>query len=98
MNMKLVCDVMVNGAMTPKVLTTANSMDQGVLVKTKPGVGKPFLMFASLPAPDSTLSMADFSEAPVVSSSAADNNKAIQEMLANPDKYLAFLTFAEPTV
>lgn len=79
--MKLVCEVMVNGVATAKVLTTANNMNQGQLVKTLPGVGKPFYMFATLTG---TLLAADFDGAPIVSSDIAENNAAIEAMLADP--------------
>lgn len=91
MTMKLVCEILVNGVMSTKVLTTADSMDQGALVKTKPGVGKPFLMFASLPG---SVIAADFEGAPVVSTSTVENNQAIQAMLSEPQTYLSRLTFA----
>lgn len=81
MNMKLVCEIMVNGVATAKILTTANNYDQGMLVKTLPGVGKPFYMFATL---SGTLLAADFDGAPIVSANIAENNAAIDAMLANP--------------
>ncbi len=89
--MKLVCNVVINGIETTKVLTTVDTMDQGRLVQTKPGIGKPFLMFAGLPG---SVIAADFEGAPIVSASIAENNTAIQAMLNDPEPYLARLTFA----
>jgi CO dehydrogenase/acetyl-CoA synthase delta subunit len=82
--MKLVCETNVYGEMVAKVLTTANSMDQGKLVITKPGVGKPFFMFNSLPFPDRNLITADFTDAPLVTDDPVENNRLIQQMLGNP--------------
>ena len=89
--MKLVCEIMVSGQMTAKILTTANNMDQGQLVKTLPGVGKPYYMFATL---SGTLLAVDFDGAPVVSADVAENNANIQMMLDDPSTYLAKLTMA----
>lgn len=79
--MKLVCEVLINGVATAKIVTTANNMNQGQLVKTLPGVGKPFYMFANLTG---TLLAVDFTDAPIVSTDVAANNAAIDEMIANP--------------
>lgn len=87
--MKLVCEIMINGVEQTKVLTTANNIDQGAFVRVRPGVGKPFLMFASLPG---SVVAADFDGAPIVSADPVVNNAAITDMLANPP--LDRLTFA----
>jgi len=92
MNMgKLVCEILVNGEMQTKTLTTASTTDMGSFVKLKPGVGKPFYYFNSLPG---TVLAADYEGAPVVSEDATANRAVINEMLANPGPYLEKLTFA----
>ena len=81
MTMKLVCEIMINGVEQVKVLTTANNIDQGLFLKNKPGVGKPFYMFNTLA---SGVIGADFDGAPIVSADVAENNAAIAAMLAAP--------------
>lgn len=91
--MKLVCEILVNGEMATKVLTTVSGLDANAqFVKTKPGVGRPFYMFNSLPYPDRSLMAADWEGAPLVSDNVAENKAAIEQMLANPP--LDKLTFA----
>jgi hypothetical protein len=87
--MKLVCEILINGEMQTKVLTTATGLDNGAFVRTKPGVGKPFYMFNTLPGP---VLAADWDGAPIVNQDAAVNNAAIAAMIANPP--LDKLTFA----
>jgi hypothetical protein len=87
--MKLVCEIMVNGEAQTKVLTTATGIDVGAFVIQKPGIGKPYYVFNTLPG---AVLAADYEGAPIVSSDKAENNRNIQAMLNNPpfDK----LTFA----
>jgi hypothetical protein len=88
MAMKLVCPILINGVDTTKVLTTVTGTE-ATFVKNKPGVGKPFLIFATLTG---SVAAADFEGAPVVSAVTADNQAAIDAMLADPP--LSRLTFA----
>lgn len=87
--MKLVCEY---PAGTLRTATTANN-NQAVAtaVKTMPGVGQPFLIFASLPG---TVVMADLEMYPsyVVDIDPAVNLALIEQMLASPP--LDALTFA----
>jgi hypothetical protein len=87
--MKLVCEILIDGEMQTKVLTTATGIDNGAFVRVKPGVGKPFYMFNTLPGP---VLAADYEGAPIVSEDSAVNNAAIAAMLATPP--LDKLTFA----
>lgn len=67
-----------------KLLTVllADGINHAESVKTNPGVGKPFLIFDSLP--DGMPSGVDFSDAPIVNIDASVNQAAITAMLANP--------------
>lgn len=87
-SMKLVCEMTINGQDVVKVLTTANTANQGSLVKIRPGVGKPFWMWNSIPA--GTVIGADFTGAPVVSDDVAVNNANIQAITANPADVLIY--------
>jgi hypothetical protein len=89
--MKIVCPITIGGVEQTKTLTTATGVDVGSFVKTKPGLGKPFLAFNTLPG---TVTAADFDGAPIVDADAAVNNAAITTMLADPQPYLDRLTFA----
>lgn len=90
--MKLVCEIQINGEDQLKTLTTVSGLTQNAtFVKTKPGVGKPFLMFNTLPG---TVIAADFSSAPIVSNDVSVNEASITAMLGDPATYLAMLTFA----
>lgn len=92
--MKLICEYPVGTLRN--ATTVANKNTVATTVKSLPGVGKPFLIFASLPSPAVT---ADFTMFPfVVSSVTADNLQAINDMLdmddgVNPNPLLAALTF-----
>lgn len=92
-NVKLVCEIVVNGEARVSVLTTANNIDLGAFVKNiRPGVGKPFFVFNSIPA--GTVVAADFTTAPIVSTDVAANNAAIADMLANPPNVSEVLVYA----
>jgi hypothetical protein len=90
MSMKLVCELLINGEMQTKVITTVSGLDANAsFVKSKPGVGKPFYMFNTLPG---TVVGADYDGAPIVSEDVAANKRAIEQMLADPP--LDKITFA----
>lgn len=78
---KLVCEILVNGEMQTKVLTTASTTDVAAFVKLKPGVGKPFYYFNAL---SGSVLAADYEGAPLVSADVAENRTAIDAMLADP--------------
>ena len=93
--MKLICEYPVGTLRN--ATTVANKTTVATTVKTLPGVGKPFLIFASLPSP---AVMADFSMFPqfIVSSVVSENLQMINDMLAmddgvNPNPLLDALTF-----
>jgi hypothetical protein len=90
--MKLVCFVNINGVDTLKTITTVAGIPQNAaFVKSKPGVGQPFLMFNSLPG---VVVGAEFNTAPIVNDDTSINEASINTMLADPATYLALLTFA----
>lgn len=87
--MKLVCYLTINGVQTLKTLAASSNLDMvATALKTTPGVGQPFLFFASLP---SNPTLADFDLHPdwaghgnLVTSSSTDNRAMIDAMLATP--------------
>lgn len=79
--MKLVCEF---PAGTLRTATTANNIPAvASTVKTMPGVGKPFLIFANLPGPAVT-ALFELYPQYVVSGDTAANLALIEQMLANP--------------
>lgn len=86
--MKLICEY---PAGTLRNATTVNNLDTVALaLKNMPGVGKPFLLFQSLPGP---VVAADFDAHPdfKVSADVAANRTMIDAMLASPpDDALTF--------
>lgn len=87
-SMKLVCEVTINGEDVVKVITTANTANQGHLVTIKPGAGKPFWLWPSIPA--GTVIGADFIGAPIATSDAATNNALIASITADPEDVLTY--------
>lgn len=82
MEMNLLCIVKKRGVDTFAVNMTAANTDHAAFVRNIPGVGKPFLLFATLP--DGNPGSADFTNAPIVNADPAVNQAAIDDMLANP--------------
>ena len=80
--MNLLCIAKKRGVDTFMVQLTAQNANHAEFVKNMPGVGKPFLLFASLP--DGPPTSANFTNAPVVSSDTSANQAAIDAMLADP--------------
>lgn len=86
---KLVCVVTVGGVDTLKTVAASSNLDQcASALRTLPGVGKPFLFFASLP---SNPVFADFDLHPdwagygnLVTNTTANNRAMIDAMLASP--------------
>lgn len=92
--MKLVCYISINGEDQLKTLTTVPGLTtNATFIKSKPGIGKPFLMFNSLPGTVIAAEL-DTGVAPIVSDDVPTNEAAITAMLADPSTYLALLTFA----
>jgi hypothetical protein len=85
---KIVCEVMIGGSSVVKVVTTAAGANVGQLVKTLPGVGKPFWYWSALPA--GKVIGADFTGAPIVDTDVAVNNTNIQAITADPADVLIF--------
>lgn len=84
---KLVCEQTVNGEQVLRNITTAAGV-VGTLVKTTPGVGKPFWYWPTLPA--GKIIGADFTNAPIASEDAATNNAAAAGITTPADAVLIF--------
>lgn len=80
--MKLLCMVKKRGVETFGVILTASNTDHATFVKNAVGVGKPYLLFESLP--DGNPTGAVFDGAPIVNNDPAVNQTDIDAMLANP--------------
>jgi len=87
-SMKLVCEVTINGEDVVKVITTANTANQGLLVTIKPGAGKPFWLWPSIPS--GSVIGADFTGAPIATSDPVANNALIASITANPADVLIY--------
>lgn len=86
---KLVCEITIGGVDTLVALTTAPSVNLGSFVKIKPGVGKPFWYWSSIPS--GTLAACDFSAAPVVVADVATNNANIAAITTAPEDVLTYV-------
>ena len=85
---KLICEKVINGeTMLLNVTTAAGVVPQ--LLKTTPGIGKPYWFWPSLPA--GTVVAADFTNAPIASSDKAANQAAIDAIDVDPADVLTFL-------
>jgi len=86
---KLVCVTTIGGIDTLRTIATSPNLDQcASALKSLPGIGKPFLFFASLP---SNPTLADFDLHPdwagfgnLVTSDTSHNRAMIDAMLADP--------------
>jgi hypothetical protein len=87
--MKLICEMEVRGEQRLVVLTTASTADHGELVKNRPGVGKPYWIFSTIP--DGKVIACDFTDAPLVVEDASVNQYNIDQMPATPP--LGLLTY-----
>lgn len=85
---KLVCEIVLNGEEVVKVLTTAPNINLGHFLTLKPGVGKPFWYWSSIPA--GTVVSADFTDAPIVTADASANNALIAGITADPADVLTY--------
>lgn len=70
------------GVDTIATVLLATGVNVALAVKTNPGVGKPFLIFDSLP--DGQPTGVDFTDAPIANVDVTINQTAIDNMLANP--------------
>lgn len=87
--MKLICEY-PPGTLRNNVTTVANIGTVGSTLKVIPGVGQPFLIFASLPSPPVAVDFGMFPQY-VVSAVVSENVAMIEAALADPP--LAALTF-----
>jgi hypothetical protein len=85
---KLICEITLNGEDTLVSLTTAPNVNLGSFVKIKPGIGKPFWYWPSIPS--GQIVACDFTNAPVVVSDVATNNANIDAITAEPGDVLTY--------
>lgn len=87
--MKLICEYPV-GTLRNNLTTVANIGTVGNTLKNIPGVGQPFLIFASLPSPPVIVDFGMFPQY-IVSSVVSENVAMIEAQLLDPPT--AALTF-----
>ncbi len=78
----------VNGVEVPKSYTTQNLDTASVGVKVKPGVGKPFWAFNTVPT--GQLVGVDMTGAPVATSDWQQNRSLIDAIIVQPEDVLVF--------
>lgn len=84
---KLICEQEINGETVLRSITTAAGVAPA-LVKTIPGVGKPYWYWASIPA--GVVIGADFTNAPIASAVTSENTAAIAGITAAPNDVLTY--------
>lgn len=85
---KLICEKVINGeTMLLNVTTAAGVVPQ--LLKTTPGVGKPYWYWPSIPA--GSIVAVDFTNAPIASADKVANQAAIEGITAEPADVLTYL-------
>ena len=84
---KIICEKTINGVTAVRNITTPTG-NQGAYIKTIVGVGNPYWWFPSIPT--GVLIGADFTDAPICSADAAENNVAIAQINAQPADVLIY--------
>lgn len=84
---KLICEKTIGGEVTLLSITTAAGV-AGTLVKTTPGVGKPYWYWPSIPA--GTILAADFTDAPIATADKATNDANMLAITKTPADVLTF--------
>lgn len=84
---KLICEKIINGETTLLNVTTAAGVVP-TLLKTTPGVGKPFWYWPTIPT--GTVIAADFTNAPIVSADKTANQAAMDAITAEPADVLTY--------
>lgn len=84
---KVICEEVVGEETVMRSWTTTQG-GAAVLVKTKPGVGKPYWCWPSVPS--GTIIGADFTGAPTASSNTAQNAADIAAITATPEEKLVY--------
>lgn len=87
---RLICNTMILGEEALAVITTANNLNVGNFVKQRPGIGKPFWYWPSIPS--GKVVACDFSNAPIVTADTAANNAAIAAITTLPEDVLTYET------
>lgn len=86
---KLICEKVINAEVTLLNATTAAGAT-ALLVKTTPGVGKPFWAWASIP-PGKVIAC-DFTDAPIATNNTSSNQALIDAITADPADVLTYET------
>lgn len=84
---KIICEKTINGVTAVRNITTPTG-NQGSYVKTIVGVGNPFWWFSTIPS--GTLIGADFTNAPICTADATQNNTLISQISVQPEDVLIF--------
>jgi len=84
---KLVCEQTINGEDVLRSVTTAAGVAPA-LVKSLPGVGKPFWYWPSIPP--GQIVACDFTNAPIATNDTAANAAAIAAITATPQDVLTY--------
>lgn len=61
---------------------------EGTIVKTRPGVGKPFWVWPSIPT--GQIIAVDMTDAPLATANASTNNESIAAITATPEEKLTY--------
>jgi len=84
---KLICRVMYNGEEVLRSLTTIRAAVP-ILIKTTPGIGKPYWYWDSIPV--GKIVAADFTDAPIANGDTAVNVAAMAAITATPQEVLIY--------
>ena len=84
---KVICEEVVNGEAVIRSYTTAVGT-AAAFVKVRPGPGNPFWCWASVPA--GTIIGCDFTNAPIATSSTAENQVLIDAISSTPQDVLVY--------
>lgn len=88
--MKLVCEKTVNGVQQVVMITTSTG-NQGQYVAIIVGAGNPFYMWNAITLPPGEKVIGcDFTNAPIATASATDNNALIAQISVEPEDVLTF--------
>lgn len=87
-DMWIVCHIKINGVDSPRKLLVASSADPGAAVKIRPGVGKPYWAWHSMPV--GAIESVDFTDAPIVSTDTQVNNENIANIEVSPEDVIVF--------
>lgn len=84
---KIICEKTINGVTAVRNITTPTG-NQGQYIKTIVGVGNPFWWFPSIPS--GQLIGADFTNAPIATADATQNNTLVSQISVQPEDVLIY--------